>query len=133
MSPERGRAPVEIGCEAVREAYEDKLLRSARTFLTRWQGASARVRPVGPSHAHLAIVLSRDDVSSENLLLAVDPLWWRGFFEWGDARLTINLVDASASRAARRTVRERLFEIADPSGNFECLTEWLEVKENVRL
>jgi hypothetical protein len=78
-------------------------------------------------------VLSRDDVSSENLLLAVDPLWWRGFFEWGDARLTINLVDASASRAARRTVRERLFEIADPSGNFECLTEWLEVKENVRL
>jgi hypothetical protein len=117
----------------VREAFEDKLVRSTETFLARWQGASARVRPYGPGHSHLLIVLSRNGGFAENLTLAVDPLWWRGFFEWSDARLSIKLVDVASSVVVGRAARERVFEIADASGDFECLTEWLEVKENVRL
>jgi hypothetical protein len=50
-----------------------------------------------------------------------------------DTRLSIELVEAAASRAAERTERQRLFKITDASGDLECLTEWLEVKENVRL
>jgi hypothetical protein len=115
---------------AVCDDYESKLLRSTRTFLARWQGASARVRPHGPSHAYLQIVLSREAGSkSENLTIAVHPVWWHGFFEWDDARLSIELVETALSRAAGRSRRERLFGITDANGEFECLTESLEVKE----
>lgn len=95
--------------------HAEKLLRSTRTFLSRWQGVSVRVRWHGPSLSHVLIVLSRETrPDSQALTLALDPLWWHGYFEWNDARLGIELVDAIASPAAGRTKTERLFKIVDP-------------------
>src|SRR4029079_17931450 len=112
------------------EGYEQKLLRSTGTFLARWQNASLRVVPYGPSLSRLVIVLTRaDGPSSENLTLAVDPLWWHGPSELDDAELSLDLIDASASDAAGRARQERIFRITDRRSGLTCLTESMEVKE----
>jgi len=54
-------------------------------------------------------------------------------FEWEDAHLSIELVDAASTPAAERASEQAAVEDPDASRDFECLTEWLEVKENVRL
>jgi hypothetical protein len=114
--------------------YDEKVLASTRTFLSRWQRSTLRVLPHGPSLPHLVIVLSREGASAaQNLTLAVDPIWWRGSFVWEDAQLSIDLVETASTPAAEQPARDRLFRITDSSRDFECLTEWLEVKENVRL
>ena len=115
------------------EGYEQKLLRSTRTFLPRWQNVALRVDSHGPSLSHLRIVLSRGaSPSSENLTIAVDPLWWHGPFELDDAALSVELIDARSSEAARLARHEQVFRIIDRTSGLTCLTEWLGVKENVR-
>jgi hypothetical protein len=118
----------------MQERPEHKLLRSSRTFLGRWQNAALRTVPHGPSLAHLVLVLSREDRSqSENLTIAVAPLWWHGPFELAEAALSVELIDADLSEAASLTRYDEIFRIIDPESGLTCLTEWIEVKENVRL
>jgi hypothetical protein len=84
--------------------------------------------------SHLVIVLSRAaGPSSENLTIAVDPLWWHGPFEVDDAQLSVELIEADASEAAGRAQHEHVFRITDRTSELTCVSEWLEVKENVRL
>ncbi len=123
-----------VALPSVSEGYEQKLLRSTGTFLARWQNVALRVVPHGPSLSHLVIVLSRAaGPSSENLTIAVDPLWWHGPFELDDAQLSVQLIDAGESGAAGRARQEHLFRLSDQASGFTCLTEWMEVKENVLL
>ena len=108
----------------MQEEAADKLVRSSATFLARWHGASVRVRHHGPSHGHVEIVLEgieRD--GAVNLTLSFEPTWWHGPFEWRDARLRVER--AGHDGAA--------FKVSDEGADFSCLTDWLEVKENVQL
>ena len=101
-----------------------KLVRSSATFLARWSGASARVRHHGPSRGHVEIVLEGNERDgATNLTLSFVPTWWHGPFEWLDARLRVE-------RAGRDSAA---FKVSDDGAGFWCLTDWLEVKENVRL
>lgn len=108
----------------MREEAADKLVRSSGTFLARWNGASARVRHHGPSHGHVEIVLEgKERGEAANLTLSFVPTWWHGPFEWRDARL----------RVERAGPDSAAFKVSDDGADFWCLTDWLEVKENVRL
>jgi hypothetical protein len=123
MTPERlvGAYGFTYGA-LVQEEAADKLVRSSGTFLARWKGASARVRHHGPSHGNVEIVLERNDPDrASNLTLSFVPAWWHGPFQWDDARLRVERAGSAG------------FKISDNAADFSCLTDWFEVKENVKL
>jgi hypothetical protein len=108
----------------VPEETADKLVRSSATVLARWNGASARIRHHGPSHGHVEIVLQGSEQDeAANLTLSLVPTWWHGPFEWLNARLRVE-------RAGRDNTA---FKVSDDGADFWCLTDGLEIKENVRL
>ncbi len=118
------------------DAYLERLCRSARTFLSRWQGASVEVRELHPSHKTLKLVLFRDYLSkpSSNLCIAApEPLWISGPLSWSGGSVSIDIVSAAESVAAKVTTRERILRLQDRDSCFELYTETLEIAENVRL
>lgn len=115
--------------------YLDKTVRSASTFLDRWVDANVLVRQLRVSPRFLEVVLFRsaDAMDNSNLCLYFDPLWFEGAFSWSDSRIRVRAVPTASSSVAHLTSYDSVLEISDDSSGFRCLTESLEVKENVRL
>jgi hypothetical protein len=112
----------------------DRSAKAANTMLARWSGSIVRVNELTVSLRTLSIVLMRDWTSTgrQNLVVSAGPLWMRGPFEWEDALLLIEVVDASETPAARFTRSPYLFKLHDPIG-FESFSEDIHASENVRL
>ena len=117
------------------DAYLDKTVKSASTLLGRWVDANVLVRqlPVAPRFLEVVLFRSADEVRDSNLCLYFDPLWFEGAFSWSDSRMQVRAVPAASSLVASRTSYESVLELSDEASRFRCLTESLEVKENVRL
>jgi len=120
----------------MRESYSDKLIKSATTYLSRWNGADVVVRELTVSIRTLRIVLGppASDFSRNNLVVSVpDPLWMIGPFRWSSACLTIGIVSSAESPAAKHTRKEEIFHLRDLTSGFHMWAESLEVRENVHL
>lgn len=115
--------------------YLDRTVKSASTFLGRWVDANVLVRqlPVAPRLLEVVLFRSAAEMRDSNLCLYFDPLWFEGAFSWSDARIRVRAVPVASSLVAGRTSYDSVLELSDESSGFRCLTESLEVKENVRL
>jgi hypothetical protein len=115
--------------------YLNTVVRAASTFLARWIQADVLVRElrVSPRILELVLFRSADEMRDSNLCPYFDPRWFEGPFSWTDSRITVRAVATASSSVAHLTSYDRIFEISDDSPGFCCLTESLEVKENVRL
>jgi hypothetical protein len=113
----------------------ERTRKSAATLLSRWRDCHALVRPIGPSHGTLQLVLFQNSAEMEtnNLCLYLAPLWFQGLFEWADADLGVRIISAAGSPVEGKTQYDTVFEVLDAEAGFRCLTESLEAKENVRL
>jgi hypothetical protein len=103
---------------------EDKVLKSARTFLGRWQPATAELSELTRSHRTLKILLTRDDRPGSLLLSCIGPLRIAGLIRWADAIITVTRAVTPDGEPA--------FLVADPGHGLEVLCENLELRELVK-
>jgi hypothetical protein len=103
------------------DSHEDKLLKSARTFLGRWQPATAELSELTRSHPTLKIVLTREDRPGCLLLSCIGPLRISGLVRWADASITVSRAPTPDGQPG--------FLVADPGHGLEILCENLEIRE----
>lgn len=115
--------------------YLLKTAQSANTFLARWKNTRVLVRGhrLWPRTLEVVLFRSVEEMGDKNLCLSFEPIWIHGYIEWDDVDLVVNVVDATSSPAAGRTSSENVLELVDARSGFRCVTESLEVKENVKL
>ena len=115
---------------------EDKLLKSTRTFLARWQGASVDIREMLVSHRMLRIVLYRDPLKRgfENLVLSVPgPEWICGPFEWDKSAVDVTVVGPDGLPPSVDSRDGPFYRLADLTVGFELFAGEFRVAENLKL
>lgn len=106
--------------------YDEKLLKSAATFLSRWNGVAAELFELTSSHRTLTILL-RDRGREGNLLLAcLEPKYIQGPTRWAPCQIRVSVIDA-------KRARDRLIEVCDDSVGMVVKCGSLEINENVKL
>ena len=70
--------------------YVEKTLRSAHTFLSRWNGASAEMWKLTSAHRALDIVIRRDYEGRNLVISCLDPITIKGPVRWQECRLRVS-------------------------------------------
>ena len=107
-------------------AYFDRTIKSAMTFLSRWKGANAEMWELTTSHKSLGILLRRENEGKNLLLACLDPLTINGSIKWLDCNLRIET-------ETRGKIGETVVRVLDDAAGVEIVCGGLEVKENVKL
>ncbi len=110
----------------MQETYVSKLLKSAETFLARWQFSDAELLELTISHKQLCILLKRDGLKGNLLLICIDPLNIKSPIRWPKSNLRVTTMKLAEHS-------EHVFRIADDSAGVEVICGGFEVKENVRI
>jgi hypothetical protein len=106
--------------------YFERIIKSAHTFLSRWEGASAELWELTSHHKSLRILIRREDQPGNLVLSCLDPIKIKGPVRWTICDLRVTLTALAGSQ-------EPGFCVADPSAGVEVLCGAIEVKENVKL
>ena len=108
------------------DSYQDKLLRTSRTFFGRWEGADGEMRELTVSHRSLLILLRRG-LSGGNLLVAcLGPQRITGPVHWKDCRLELRVHDSLVDGHPG-------FCLVDVAAGLEIVCGAVEIAENVKL
>ena len=108
------------------EAYFDKVLKSARTFLARWNGGDAELRELTISVRRLRVVIRRHDRSGNLLISCLDPASIKAPIQWSNCNLSVTTVSLPNSD-------ELGFRVLDDNEGVEIVCGGLEISENVKL
>ncbi len=117
----RARTPDEYP----RVSHAERTLKSARTFLSRWQGVRGHMRELTLSHQALVIVLSADDRSGNLVIWCGDPQRIHGPVRWTNCGLTVDTTTDTEDG-------EPGFAVRDPGADLEVICGALAVSENVK-
>ncbi len=106
------------------DSYSDKLLRSAHTFLSRWNGVNAQMLELTISIKHLTILLEEPSREGNLLIACIDPQWISGPLRWTNSNIEVvahqNLDD------------DPCFRVVDVGSGLEVVCGSVELKENVK-
>lgn len=108
------------------DSYEDKLLRSSRTFFGRWEGADGQMRELTASHRSLRILLQRDPSGGNLFVACLGPVRITGPVHWKNSRLELRVHDALVDG-------HRGFCLVDTVAGLEIVCSKVEIAENVKL
>jgi len=106
-------------------SFHDKVLKSARTFLSRWEGADAELLELTISHRSLTILLRQASRDGNLLIACIGPERISGPVHWKGSALEIGLHQPSEKYPSYR--------ITDPTCGLEVICAKVELKENVKL
>ena len=106
--------------------YSTKLLKSAATFLSRWQGAHAQLWDLRSSIRTLRIVIQHPGRSGNLSIYCIDPIDVRSPIEWDNCQIAITQVQLPDGSGPG-------FRIADEIASCEILCGTIELKENAKL
>jgi len=106
--------------------YYEKIIKSSRTFLSRWNGGTAEMYELTTSLKTLRVLIRREDKPGNLLISCGDPIMIRGPVRWMkcDLRVTTTILPGG---------QEIGFLVADDSAGVEIISGALEVAENVKL
>lgn len=107
-------------------AYFESKLKSAHTFLSRWNGARAEMWEMRGPHKSLRVLVRRKGVAGNLLLACLDPITIKGPVRWDHCDLRVTTTTLSPTR-------ETGFLVADQLAGVEIICGALEVKENVKV
>jgi len=105
--------------------YYEKLLKSAHTFLSRWNGADGELWKLTVSHRALSILLRQESREGNLLIACIGPERISGPVHWKGSVLEIGLCEASGNHPA--------FRVTDLACGLEVICAMVELKENVKL
>jgi hypothetical protein len=105
--------------------YVEKIIKSSRTFLSRWNGGMAEMWELTISHKTLDVLIRREDKPGNLLIACIDPVMIKGPVRWKNCDLRVTPI-LPGSLDAR-------FLVADDSASVEIICGALEVAENVKL
>jgi hypothetical protein len=115
------------------DPYFEEVIKSSRTFLSRWNGAWADIDmwSLTPSLKTLRILIRRVDPPGNllpgNLLIScIDPITIKGPVRWNNCDLRVTTTTLPGSH-------ETGFLVADDSAGLEIICGALKVEENVEL
>jgi hypothetical protein len=111
--------------EAMTDSYFEKVLRSARTFLTRWNGADGELLELTRSHKSLRILLRRQSGEGNLLIACVDPRSIEGPVRWTNSGIEIRIHQFPLEN-------DRGFCLVDIGSGLEVVCGSVELKENVK-
>ncbi|UCG17239.1 MAG: hypothetical protein JSV19_04250 [Phycisphaerales bacterium] len=106
--------------------YLEKTLKSARTFLSRWNGTNAEMWELTTSHKALDVVIRRNYDSGNLVISCLDPVTIKGPVRWKECQLRVSTTTLDETG-------ENGFSVADERAGFEVVCRGLEVAENVKL
>jgi hypothetical protein len=111
--------------------YVEKIIKSSRTFLSRWNGSWADMWSLTPSLKTLRILIRREDrpgvLLPGNLLIScIDPVMIKGPVRWNNCDLRVATTTLPGGQETGSLV-------ADDSAGLEIICGALEVEENVKL
>ena len=106
--------------------YVEKIVKSSRTFLSRWNGGMAEMWELTTSIKSLRVLIRREDKPGNLLISCLDPVMIKGPIRWNncDLRVTTTILPGG---------QETGFLVADDSAGVEIICGALEVAENVKL
>src|SRR5262245_57306874 len=106
--------------------YVEKIVKSSRTFLSRWNGGMAEMWELTTSIKSLRVLIRREDKPGNLLISCLDPVMIKGPIRWNncDLRVTTTILPGG---------QETGFLVADDSAGLEIICGALEVAENVKL
>lgn len=122
----RGAIPYVSSPMDASSIFAAKILKSAGTFLARWEGARAQLWDLQPSHKSLRIVLQQPGRAGNLTIVCLDPMVIRSPVSWENSRIVVTTVDLQEGRGTA-------FRIVDSRADSEILCAAIEVKENVKL
>ena len=106
--------------------YFEKTIKSAHTFLSRWNGAIAEMWSLTPSIKTLRVLIYRMDTPGNLLIACIDPIMIKGPVRWMNCDLRVRTTTLPGGQ-------ETGFLVADDLAGVEIICGALEVKENVKL
>lgn len=107
------------------EHYWQKRLKSAETFLKRWNGGSARIWHFQVSHCSLTIRIEKTGARGNLHINCGGPEFIHGPFRWDDCAIDIQIETDEKGEAVRYLVR-------DEKADFELRTENISIAENCK-
>jgi hypothetical protein len=106
--------------------YSEKILKSATTFLSRWNGADAELWELTVSLRTLSVLIRHLEQPGNLVIACIDPQFIRSSLRWQNCQLR-------ASRVERYDGERDGFGLYDDVADVEILCGKLEIKENVKL
>jgi hypothetical protein len=106
--------------------YFEKIIKSSRTFLSRWNGGTAEMWELTTSLKTLDVLIRREDKPGNLLISCGDPITIRGPVKWMNCDLRVTTTTLPGGQ-------ETGFLVADDSAGVEIICGALSVRENVKL
>ncbi len=108
------------------QKYHERVIKSARTFFARWQGANGLMFEMTNSHRTLRILVQREDHRENLLVSCIEPVRISGLVQWSNCQLEVGTAPIPSSD-------ELGFRVWDVGAKLEIVCGGLEVKENVKI
>lgn len=105
--------------------YYEKTVKSADTFLSRWDAAEAEMWELTSSHKSLSILIRRGAERGNLLISCIDPVTINGPVRWRNCHIRITTKTLSDNSG-------KWFLVADHIAGVEVICGKIEVKENVK-
>jgi|ERR1700677_5123508 len=105
-------------------AFHEKIIKSASTFLLRWNGGEAEAYELTKGHKTLVLLVTKTHVPGNLVIACMDPNWISTPLRWRDCNIRVRLVNSGG---------ENFYEIADSASQTLVRCGTLEIKENVKL
>ncbi len=109
-----------------RESHQEKVLKSAKTFFTRWIGAPAEMQELTIGHKTLRILVQHGNGPTNLVVSCIDPKRVTGPVRWSASQL-------EASVCMLPSTGKSGYRVVDKAAGVEVICAALEVKENVKL
>jgi hypothetical protein len=106
--------------------YSEKIIKSSRTFLSRWNGGMAEMWELTTSLKTLDVLIRRGDKPGNLLISCGDPVMINGPVRWNNCDLRVTTTTLPGSQ-------EIGFLVVDDSADLEIICGALSVRENVKL
>lgn len=107
-------------------SFDEKNLKSVRTFLSRWGDAHAQMYELTVSIKSLRLVIHRPNSPGNLLLACLGPIFIKGPVRWQNCDVQVDLVSLPDNEGMG-------YRVYDETVGFEVICGALEVAENVKL
>ncbi|MFD0717698.1 hypothetical protein [Paenibacillus sp. GCM10027626] len=101
--------------------YTEKILKSGRTFLSRWQQANACVWEYHLSHTTITFRLEKPGVIGNLHIACIEPILYSGKFKWNNCCFQVNYNE-----------EKQLYILTDKQNEVSIECEAIEFKENCK-